>query len=148
MFELHQRHGFTLIEIMIVVAIIFLLLIVAIPNFMRLKHDTNEKGAIAALQTIATALESFRYHKMPPSYPLDMKEMALAAPPYIDINVVNADRAEKAMKGYYYNYARITVDKFICSGQPAIKGTTGTRIFFVDETGIIRLNNASGEPVE
>jgi len=148
MLKLRHGHGFTLIEIMIVVAIISLLLAIAIPNFIRIKHDTNEKGAITVLRAISTALGTFRSAQTPPSYPANLKELSSATPPCIDVSVVNATQAAKAIKGYYYNYVRVSANHFTCTAQPAVSGTTGTRIFFIDETGVIRLNNASGSPVE
>ena len=58
MFRLRQRHGFTLVEIMIVVAIISLLAAIAIPNLLRARHNANEAAAIAALRTISTGARS------------------------------------------------------------------------------------------
>ncbi len=148
MFKWRHSYGFTLIEIMIVVAIISLLAAIAVPNLIRAKHDTNEKKAIATLKAISTAAESFRSAQEPLSYALDLKEMSSAKPPYIDINVANATQDVTATQGYYYNYARVDKDKFKCTAHPAVRGTTGTRIFFVDESGVVRLGNASGEVVE
>ncbi len=148
MLKMRYKYGFTLIEIMIVVAIISLLLAIAIPNFIKVKHNTNEKGAIIVLQTIAAAAESFRSSKVPMSYPLNLEELTSAIPPYIDRSVANATKAERATKGYYYNYVRVNVNRFTCTAQPAVKGTTGTRVFFVDESGIVRLDNAVGSEVE
>ena len=64
-----NKKGFTLVEIMIVVAIIVLLAAIAIPNLLRARLSANEATAIAAMRTLSTAMESYRAAQSPPAYP-------------------------------------------------------------------------------
>lgn len=148
MLKLRQKHGFTLVEIMIVVAIISLLAAIAIPNLLRARHNANEAAAIGALRTISTACESFRSAQTPPTYPANLAALSSATPPYIDAGLAGATAAASARQGYFYTYTLVNANQFTCTASPAVSGTTGTRIFFVDESGVIRLNNASGAPIE
>jgi len=150
MLKLRSRHGFTLVEIMIVVAIIALLAAIAIPNLLRARHNANEAAAIAAVRTISTACESFRAAQTPTSYPADLAALSAAVPPYIDAALAGATTAETARQGYFYTYAQVAggANQYTCTAAPAVSGTTGTRVFFVDESGVIRLTNASGLPIE
>ncbi|MBU4312488.1 MAG: type II secretion system GspH family protein [Candidatus Omnitrophica bacterium] len=148
MLKLRQRHGFTLVEIMIVVAIISLLAAIAIPNLLRARHNANEAASIAALRTISTACESFRSAQTPPTYPANMAALSTATPPYIDASLAGAVASASARQGYFYTYALTNANQFACTASPGVSGTTGTRIFFVDESGVIRLTNASGSPIE
>jgi type IV pilus assembly protein PilA len=50
-----QQNGFSLIELLIVVAIILIIAAIAIPNLLRSKMAANEAAAVAALRTINTA---------------------------------------------------------------------------------------------
>jgi len=138
------KKGFTLVEIMIVVAIIALLAAIAIPNLLRARHNANEAAAIAALRTISTACESFRAAQTPSSYPATLAVLGAAVPPYIDNTLAGGTK-----QGYIYAYAiGATVNQYTCTGTPVTVGTTGTRVFFVDESGIIRLTNAGGLPID
>lgn len=57
---MNSRRGFTLIELMIVLAIIALIAAIAIPNMMRARMATNEATAVAACKTYAEAQDLYR----------------------------------------------------------------------------------------
>lgn len=137
------RKGFTLVEIMIVVAIIALLAAIAIPNLLRARHNANEAAAIGSVRTISTAAESFRAAQTPPAYPVNLAALGAAIPPYID-NTLAAGQKQ----GYNFVYARPNVNQYTCTASAMQVGVTGTRVFFVNETGVIRLNNAAGAPIQ
>lgn len=141
--------GFTLVEIMIVVAIIALLAAIAIPNLLRARHNANEAAAIGALKTISTACESFRAAQTPTTYPANLGVLGAppTGPPYIDNALAGASVAP-GRQGYFYTYALVNANQYTCLGTPSVSGTTGTRIFFMDESGVVRVGNAAGPPIE
>ncbi len=53
--SLELRRGFSLLELLIVVAIILIIATIAIPSFLRSRQAANESGAIANLRSISTA---------------------------------------------------------------------------------------------
>ena len=57
---LKQRKGFTLIELMIVIAIIIILAAIAIPNYLNMTERAKKARAASDFDTIATALEAYR----------------------------------------------------------------------------------------
>jgi prepilin-type N-terminal cleavage/methylation domain-containing protein len=58
-FAKNLRHGFTLVEIMIVVLIIGILLAIAVPNFIKARESSRTKSCIANLKQIDSAKEQY-----------------------------------------------------------------------------------------
>lgn len=79
--EKMKKSGFTLVEIMIVVAIIALLAAIAVPGLLRARLNANDSASRAAISTIATAAES--YAAAEGLYPINEGQMTGATPPYM-----------------------------------------------------------------
>ena len=135
----HRNGGFTLVEIMIVVAIIALLAAIAIPNLLRARHNANEGAAIGAMHTLVSACESFRAAQTPPVYPANLAALSAANPPYVDATLT----AAAGRQGYNYTYALVNANQYTLNAAPLQAGVSGTRGFFADETGVIRHCNAT-----
>ncbi|MFA6384140.1 MAG: prepilin-type N-terminal cleavage/methylation domain-containing protein [Candidatus Omnitrophota bacterium] len=142
-----NRKGFTLVEIMIVVAIIALLAAIAIPNLLRARLAANESAAIAALRTLASAAHTYRAAN--PTYPEGFDNLTSGTPPYIDDVLGSGSK-----QGYNF-----TLDGdesgFTATAIPVSDGTTGNRRFFVDTSGVIRYTPdgaaptaTTGDPIE
>jgi len=68
-----NQKGFTLIELMIVVAIIGILAAIAIPNFMNYQCKANQREGQAMMSNLRTALESYYAEKN--TYTTDFADM-------------------------------------------------------------------------
>ena len=142
MIRKHAR-GFTLVEVMIVVAIIALLAAIAIPNLLRARHNANETAAIGAMHSLVAALESYRAAQTPPTYPAALTDLSDADPAY-----VAADLTDGSNQGYDYAFNQTSAAEYDLTASPTTDGVTGTRVFFVDQTGVIRLDDAAGAAIE
>jgi prepilin-type N-terminal cleavage/methylation domain-containing protein len=130
-----MRKGFTLVEIMIVVAIIVLLAAIAIPNLLRARVNANEAAAVAALQTISSAAQSYRSAN--PAYPKTLDSLYSGiTPPYIDSTLGGGEK-----QGYKFTLDGYT-NTFSAEAWPVKYETTGVRSFYVDQSGVIRWTDA------
>ena len=135
-----MKKGFTLVEIMIVVAIIVLLAAIAIPNLLRARLNANESAAVAGLHTISTAAQSYR--AVNPLYPseVDSLDTTGSTPPYIDDALATPTTGKQ---GYIFSIRGATGSVFISTAAPVTFQTTGVRSFFVDASGVMRYTTAN-----
>lgn len=146
-----QSSGFSLIELLIVVAVILIIAAIAIPNFLRSKMAANEAAAIENTRTITTSnvVYSTTYGI---GYAANLSKMATPpAPGPVTSNaagLLDNILAAGTKSGYVYTYAAGpfgaggTIDAYTLQADPLTPNITGTRHFFVDATGVIRFNSA------
>ena len=130
-----RQRGFTLIELMIVVAIIAIIAAIAIPNLMRSRIQANESSAIYNLRAIVSAQGGFFSSNS--RFATEFNELTTANPPYLNGNWDTAERS-----GYTFTMEGEDAD-FTSHANAVTYNVTGVRGFFVDSTGIIRGNPGS-----
>ena len=130
-----NRKGFTLVEIMIVVAIVALLAAIAIPNLLRAKVNANESAAQSTLNVLATAAESYASANAG-NYPVSVAAMLAETPPYLNENYVGTRQG--------YIFAAVTQDAtgYCFSARPITVGTTGNRTYSVRTGAVTGCNDA------
>lgn len=128
--DARQRRGFTLVEIMIVVAIIVLLAALTFPGIVRSRMNANEASAIASLKTISWAAVTFRAAN--PRYPANLSELSTTDPPYVDTVLGSGTK-----QGYNFTLAGGT-NTYNVTAQPVLSNVTGVRTFYVNEQGVLR----------
>lgn len=143
-----RNKGFTLIELMIVVAIIAIIAAIAIPNLLRSRIQSNESAAIGNLKTLVGAQTAFAAANG--GYTDAWADLNDPDPPFLDVELGGG-----TVQGYNYVLAGAGAPtgagdafftNFTCTANPA-DATTGVRIFWVDAGGVIRLNDDAGAPI-
>ena len=133
--------GFTLVEIMIAVAIVMTLAALAFSSVLRARQNANEMAAVASCRTIATTAQNFYANSYPHVYPSALQDFVL---PDSDPSYIDSVLASGTKQGYGFTYNRIDSETFTLNANPTNPGKTGSRYFFVDETGVIKAN-ATGQ---
>jgi type IV pilus assembly protein PilA len=153
----NKQKGFSLIELLIVVAIILIIAAIAIPNLIRSKMAANEASAVATLRTLNTAevVYSSTYN-VTNTFAANLTSLGdggtagqctagftpnSAAACLIDVAIEHADANAKS--GYLLIYPAPDTSGYKINNDASQQGTTGTRHFFTNQTLVIT-QNASG----
>ena len=146
------QKGFSLIELLIVVAIILIIAAIAIPNLIRSKMAANEASAVASLRTYNTSIVAFSttYQTDPGT---DLSQLGPASTPSstaADLVDQLLGSAAPVKSGYTFTYPPGTavggsVTPYTIVAVPS-NTSTGQRKFFTDQSGVIRATTDGSTP--
>jgi prepilin-type N-terminal cleavage/methylation domain-containing protein len=141
MFQLSKRRrGFSLIELLIVIAIILIIIMIAAPRLSRARMYAQETAAIAAIKTIHTV--QVQYYSQFGRYAASLAELGppasgAASPAAADL--IGNDLAGGEKQGYKFTLTG-TQGGYIINATPVAFNSSGSRTFYSDQTMVVRQN--------
>jgi len=143
--------GFSLIELLIVVAIILIIAAIAIPNLLRSRIAANQASAVGSLRTLNTAEITYAS-----TYNVGYSsQLSYIGPPAAGANptsvlagLVDSVLAGGTKSGYSFTYtpgpsdASGRINTYAITATP-ISTSTGTNSYYTDQSGVIRQNSTA-----
>src|ERR1700678_4002062 len=135
--------GFSLIELLVVVAIILILMAIAIPNFLRARIAANEASAVENCRTISTANVVY-WTTYGVGFAPSLSNFA--TPTSGNVSAISAGLLDDILvsgtkSGYVFTYVPLTPDSnsyfndYTLNADPLTIGVTGQRHFFYRRAG-------------
>jgi len=134
------RRGFSLIELLIVIAIILIIITIAVPKYNRTQMYVRETAAVEAIRTIHKA--QVQYQSQFNRYAQSLTELgppASGAPSPAAADLISTDLTQGQKQGYKYTVTG-SAGGYIISAVPVVYGSDGSKTFYSDQTMVIREN--------
>jgi type IV pilus assembly protein PilA len=141
----YKQKGFSLIELLIVVAVILVIATIAIPNFLRSKVAANQASAVGSLRSLNTACVAYSisYGQFPAALsnlgPIASSGNASST----SADLIDSVLASGSKSGYTFVYtAGSSNQSYTITATPITAATTGQNMYFTDQSGVIRVDTS------
>lgn len=145
---MRKQKGFSVVELMIVLAIIMIITAIAVPRLLSARISANEAAAVSGTRTLVIA--EMQYQASYPSIGYAPKIANLAGTSCASPNSMNACLIDQSManaspkEGYVYGVAG-NASGFSVGGYPVSVGYTGNQSFCALEDGVIHSDGTGAD---
>ncbi|MGA2099261.1 MAG: prepilin-type N-terminal cleavage/methylation domain-containing protein [Candidatus Acidiferrum sp.] len=143
-----KETGFSLIELLIVVAIILIISAIAIPNYLRSRMQANEASAVGSVRMINTAAVSYSSTYVDVGFPTAMSNMGGANPCSASTTtacLLDDTLSQGTKSGYFFTWTGDGATPSVAytlTATPLVVGSSGQRMFCTDQVGVIRFDSS------
>jgi type IV pilus assembly protein PilA len=145
-----KQTGFSLIELLIVVAIIMIIAAIALPNLLSARMSANEASAVQSLRTIQTAETEYNTTYPNLGFSATLADLGGAsssacAPSPTQACLIDNQLASGTKNGYAITWTGDGLTPSVSynlNGDPIVRGASGRRSFFTNYPGVIRYNDS------
>ena len=141
-----KQNGFSLIELLIVVAIILIISAIAIPSYLRSRMQANEVSAVMSLRMINTSAVTYSSTYVQVGFPATLADMGGANPCTASSTsacLMDDSIAQGTKSGYTFVWVgdgAMPSVTYSLACTPAVVGSSGQRMFCTDQTSVIRFD--------
>jgi type IV pilus assembly protein PilA len=137
-----KQKGFSLIELLIVVAIILIIAAIAIPNLLKSRMAANESSAVGSERTLNTAEVTYSASCPAVGFSASIAELNTGAVCAGGTGIIDNVLSAGQKSGYAFAYTVAATNgintTYTTVATPNKVGVTGQRGFYSDQTGVIR----------
>ena len=139
-----KQAGFSLIELLIVVAIILIIASIAIPSLLRARMSTNEASAVGSIRTINTSMISYMSAYPTVGFPATLSALggtSCAPPSPASACLIDTQLATGSKSGYNFTLTGVSgspAATYQVIGAPAVANQTGVRYFCSFADSVVR----------